>query len=152
MGFAKSIRAASVATDITARYTVWELTTDPAKPVVLIVRPATEPNNGFLNAVFKLPSMRRTGNEQMSIARMHATNVEAVEPYADHVIIGWENVVEDDGSTPHYTPAKGRELLAALIRPPPDGRPDLFVNLRLFCGNIENFREPVVEAAELGKA
>lgn len=151
MAFSRSFRAASVSADVTARYTLWELTTDPAKPVVLIVRPAAAPNNAFLNAVFKLPSMKRSGTEQMSIARMHATNVEAVEPYADHVIIGWENVVEDDGTEPAYTPAKGREFLTALIQPPPDGRPDLFVQLRMFCGNIESFRAPVVDAVDLGK-
>jgi hypothetical protein len=143
-----SFKAASVAVDVTARYPIWELSADPLRPLTLIVRPAAEPNTAFLNAIFKMPDR---GKRLLSVATMHATDAEAVEPYADHVIVGWENVVEDDGGRPEYTPAKGREFLAALNQPPPDGRPDLFRNLRIFCGNIENFRPAIVDGADLGK-
>jgi len=153
MGFSRRAKEASVATDITARYTLWALTTDHSKPVVLIVRPAAAPNAAFMNAAFKSlnTEVAGAGRKKLSEERLHATNVEAAELYAKYVIVGWENVRDDDGEYPEWSPGAAAEFLSALIQPPPNGRPDLFIALRNFCGDIENFRAPVVDAGELGK-
>jgi hypothetical protein len=150
MGF--SFKTVSVAADVTARYTLWSISEDPGNPIVLVVRPAAAPNVAFMNAAFKLASASRAsaGAAHLSAARLHAARTEVAELYAQHVIVGWDNVLEDGAPAP-CTPEVVLRFLAALIQPPPEGRPDVFDELRAFCGNLDNFRPPTVSGADLGK-
>jgi hypothetical protein len=152
MGFAKTARRASYAAEATARFTIWPYSTD-GRQCVLIVRPAAQPNDAYINAAFKLPSSSRPGAAQMSVSRIKETAAEYAPLFARHIIVGWEHVYEDEApdAVAPFTADKALEFLLALIKPPPDGRPDVFVDLRVFCGQVENFRAPIVDAVDLGK-
>lgn len=154
MGFSQLARSASFAVDVTARFVIWPYSTE-GRQCVLIVRPAGQPNDSYLNAVFKLPSSSRPNAlGQMSVAKMKETQAEYVPIYAKHIVVGWEHVYEDESpdKVAPFSADKALEFLTALTQSPPNGRPDVFLDLRVFCGNLENFRAPVVGAIELGKA
>jgi hypothetical protein len=109
----------------TARFTLSRVHVRHAEPVVLIVKPSGEANEGYAaalkNAVLK-------GKVD---AKAHASI------YAKHVIAGWEHVLDASGKPVPYTAAGGEELLHGLI----DAKRghDIVGGLMAFCADADHF-------------
>lgn len=125
-------------------YKLREITIDGRNPV-LYVRPATKDNKGYFNALLKAAASdakkARSNEDAVSDAR-----VEDRALYPEHVITGWDNVVDaSTGEAVPYSPEEGAAFLQAI----PDW---LFDELRIFTGNVRNFVEAgVVDTEQLAK-
>jgi hypothetical protein len=123
----------------TARYTLRQvhIRRNP-EPVVLVVKPATEANERYQNAVLKAPKAATSAEFMKQSASL----------FAKHVVTGWENVLGADGKPVAYTPEGGEELLHRLI----DAKraDDIVAGLFIFARTPDNFTEGVVDAGDLG--
>jgi hypothetical protein len=109
---------------------------DNPKPVVLRLKFCGR-GSAYLNAVQKLKPL----------ADERAANERASKLFALHGVDGWENV-QKDGQDLAYTPELGAEVFTKLIRARVDEKVALAIGEAM---NANNFREPLVEADELGK-
>jgi hypothetical protein len=107
-------------------------------PVVLILKHAGDGNHAFTNARAKTPPTSGRIPSYERIARL----------YAKHVIVGWENVVDDKGVPIAFTHELAEDMLIKLIHARRMGEIDLIAG---FAGDADNFCEPLVSAGELGK-
>lgn len=132
-----------VATADAVDFELFQLEGEP----VLKVRPATEANKPYFNAVLRRSSrtQRALTARNMNAGTVAANRREDRELYAAHIVCGWSRIVDSEGKDVPYTKEAARDFLAAL----PDW---IFDDLRVFCGNPSNFLEDgVAEAEETGK-
>lgn len=134
--------------DRTARFTLHaiKLLSEDAPAPVLIVRPASEANKGYFNALLK---HSRTYAAQVQAGAVTESAIaenrkQDVALYAAHVVIGWENVVGADGSPVSFSKEACADLLGAL----PNW---LFDDLRMFCGRPVNFLPESMNVEEKAK-
>jgi hypothetical protein len=147
MGF--SFRKFAARPDVTRSFELAAISEDQANPIVLVVRHAGDANPGYTSHTFKKVNRGQARGGQVTLELAQANLVDAADAYAQHVIVGWQNVVVEGKAVP-CTPDTVRDFLTALIHPT-EGRADVFMRLRAFCENPDNFREAIVDPAELGK-
>lgn len=127
--------------DKTARCTIYQIKGEP----VLVVRPATEANKPYFNAVLKRTrkNVRAVQAGAISQAMIAENRSEDRELFPKHVVVGWEGVSDSHGAAVPFSEEACAEFLEAL----PDW---LFDEVRNFAGNSANFTDGVVDAE--GKA
>lgn len=115
--------------DGSVRYPLVQIEGEP----FLLVRPATEANKPFFNAVMKRSktSIRRLRAGKFDAATLAAHREEDRELYPQHIITGWGKVVDDDGKLVEFSQEKCAEFITQL----PNW---IFDELREFCGNPSN--------------
>ena len=120
----------------TAEFVIFDLDMGLPEDPVLVVRPAGDVNRDYRNAVLKsLPQGRRRTklpSNDKADQMMHDIDMEL---YPKHVVVGWRNVREDDGTEPEFNEGNVRDLLTAL-----DGV-GVFAELRNFCSDVGNFMD-----------
>lgn len=151
MGF--SFKSASFQPDAEVEFILDSISEDQVNPITFRVKHAGHGNAAFRNAHTK--SMADLQNRYSSAvstpAYDNAVRAADVELLADHVIVGWKNVLED-GAPATFSNAKLKEFLYELIKEPPVGRPDVFDRLRGWVRNAENFRiAKTLSAEQVGK-
>ncbi len=112
-------------------YTLYPLRDEPK----LFIRPATERNKAYHNALLKRNAkLAARFRQRVKITReMLKENREHDKVlYAAHVIVGWEGIEADDGSHPTFTP----DLCRAFLNKLPGW---IFDDLRLFAVDPTNF-------------
>ena len=131
----------------TARYEMFQVNLGLEELPVLEVKPANESNKPYWNALFKKMATRRM--RQSALDAKMASTVRSHDKYLypKHVIIGWENVVDDERNVVEFSQKDCEDFLNAL--------PDWILDdLRGFCSDPTNFvsdQEDAVEAQEVGK-
>jgi hypothetical protein len=100
----------------------------------LVVRPATEVNKEYFNKILKkshrhLKNMKRRGIDPKVFEENRSTDREL---YPLHVIVGWEDVVDENDVPVEFSLEECKNLVAEM----PDW---MFDDLREFAGDIENF-------------
>jgi hypothetical protein len=151
MGF--SFKHASVPVEATREYDLGIATVIDAPNVVLVVKHAGEGNKPYWNALIKrvnAMTARGAGRGKLTPEQLDKGRAETAEIVAAHVVVGWKNAIED-GKPAACTPEAVLRLLSALLAPPPDGRPDLFDELRKYCEDAGNFSGPIADPVDLGK-
>lgn len=119
---------------------------DIDKPITLLLRHAGNGNPGYISATLKQRGSPGVGAMQM----IQEDREVDVGVFAEHVIVGWENVADDGAPCPFSAKSCAR-FLRELIMPPPDGRPDVFDRVRSFARNADNFRAALARPADVGK-
>jgi len=84
-------------TQITRRLELLEVSPDPKKPITLIVRGAGEGNRAWTSAVFRRPTEPQA--ERSSPWHDEAGRERIAEIFAESIIVGWENVFDDQAPT-----------------------------------------------------
>lgn len=133
----------------TAKYKFDTLPLDKAP--VLEVRYAGKGNPGYRSAELKQVNvlLQQGGVGKLNDAKLDAQSQQMAELFAQHVIVGWTDVFEDDGSIAAATPAKFLEFLQQLLA---GNFEDEFRNFVTFCRDAGNFRDaPAGAGVELGK-
>lgn len=125
---------------------------DKSKPAVLLVRHAGASNKAYENGKFRALNARRArGLLATATAEAEAERrLVYAKLFAQHVIIGWENVCEDEAPLEPavFSPAKCEEMLIALV----ENRPDIYDYLFAFAIDADNFRDqPLTDTETLGK-
>lgn len=123
---------------VTADYTLdgVHIPAENESPIVLVLEYAGK-GSAYWNALLK----------QKPLDDAEAATKRAATLFAKHAIAGWKNV-ERDGKPVPYTPELGTEVLVKLVRAKREGKVDAAVSYAL---NPDNFRAPIIKAADLGK-
>lgn len=142
-----SLRSMQVTKTSTAEYTMHDILVNGRHPT-LVVRYAGETNQGYFNA-----QLRRAGKARKALARgqisaaMIADNRrEDRELFPKYVIVGWRDVVGDDGKELPFSAEDCADFVDAL----PDW---VFDDVRGYASDPANFVDAVDadEAEEQGK-
>jgi hypothetical protein len=128
--------------DQTAEYIISEL--DP--PVKLTVRPASEANKKYFNAVIQLSKKRSGKKSSISLKSIEDDRKDDLPLFAKYIIVGWEDCVDANGNEVGFSTEECEEFLNHLPA-------YLFNQLRVFCSDITNFypEEEDVSDEELGE-
>ena len=107
----------------------------------LDVRPATQENKPFFNAVLlKNKQAQRKAKGRRAQAPTAQTLAEArtndIELFVEYIITGWRNVLDAKGKAVKFSKDVCKQFLEAIPG-------DMFDELRLFCLEIANFREEI---------
>ena len=126
----------------TKEFELHQISVNGVSPV-LVVKPSTESNKPFFNKVLqrmgKSARMLRSG--KITPAMSAENRKDDRELFPKHVIVGWSNVLDTDGTIVPYSQEECANFLNAL----PDW---IFDELRAFCNDPANFSETVdVEVA-----
>ena len=127
----------------TARHTFYEFGDEPW----VEVKPATERNKPFFNALLK---RQRRGRRilragALTVDMIKRTRADDRELYAKYIVTGWGNVVDVEGATVDLSPDNCLDFLNAI----PDESFDL---LRDFAGDAQSFVEDaVIDTEETAK-
>lgn len=115
----------------------------------LSVRPAHRVNTLFLNQMLKADrrDIREERGDDESVTKAHLESVRKKdsEVFANCIVTGWSDVIDEKGKPVKFTPKVCVEFLMAIPV-------DMFDELRLFCMNIENFRLGVTKMQEKEEA
>jgi hypothetical protein len=116
--------------DKTARCTIYQVKGEP----VLIVRPATEANKPYFNAVLRRTrrNVRAVQAGAVSAAMIAENRAEDRELFPKFVVSGWEGVRDGSGQDVPFS----EDACACFIEALPDW---LFDEVRGFAGNSANF-------------
>lgn len=102
----------------------------------LKVRPATEANRPYFNAVLRSSGkglLKRMRGGRLNAEALAESRAQDRKLFAEFVVRGWENVVDGDGVAVPFSRENVEGFLEALPA-------DLFDELRAFCSNPDNFR------------
>ena len=104
----------------------------------LMVRSSSESNKPYLNALLKSGrrALRKMRGGKMSAEVLAANRDQDRELFTKHIVVDWkaETVRNAAGKPVKFSP----EACAAFLQALPN---DLFDELRVFCGDVDNFRE-----------
>jgi len=152
MAFTKIGKDLAIPDGVTAVYVFHGLRLCEAGPPSLLVRHAGDGTRGFKNASWHAANALRArgGNNSITEAKTRARCIEEAKLIADHCVVSWDNVVEDDGKPAPCTPAKVHEFLTAIIES--DEGIGTYVAFRTWAQDADTFRPvPLGDATELGK-
>ena len=114
----------------------------------LLVRYAGDTNNGWRNAIAKFNAKTGLARKAVQGRSREADRLALerdIELYPEHIISGWEGIVDDDGQQVSFSREACREFLEALPQ-------WIFDDVRIFCSTATNFiagSEPTEE--EIGE-
>jgi hypothetical protein len=112
----------------TAEYVLNEL--DP--PVKLTVRPASEANKQYFNAVIRLSKKRSGKKTSISLKSIEEDRKDDLPLFAKYIIVDWSNCVDASGKEVEFSSEECEEFLTQLPS-------YLFNQIRVFCSDITNF-------------
>jgi hypothetical protein len=128
--------------DKTARFTIAQMASEP----VLIMKPGTEANKLYFNAILK-----RSRSSMAAIRRGTVTERQIAESrekdrqlFPKFVVVGWENVTDREGNQVPFTPDNCEQFLRAL----PDW---IFDDIRNFAADNANFFGEPIDIEETAK-
>lgn len=127
-GHLKSLEVQSTAT---ADYPIYDI----GESAVLKIAPATEANKPYYNAILR--TTKRTAQMQrakkgIDVALLKQNREEDRKLYPDHIIKGWDGVVDANGKQVKFSKEEAKDLVDAL----PDW---MFDQLRNFASDHCNF-------------
>ena len=114
---------------------------------VLKLCSATEGNKGYMNGLLRLTGntkgARRRKNKEIDANAMNEMREHDTALYPDHVIVGWDKVMDADSKPVKFSAKEAAELLEQL--------PDyIFDEIRAFANDPANF-VLVIDSGEKGK-
>lgn len=124
----------------TARMTLHALESEP----VLILAPATEENKPYFNGLLKrnARNLTRIQSRTITVSVTKENRDEDRRLYAEHVVRGWENVLDSQGNQVPFDKEVCLEFLTALPG-------YIFDDVRVFATNPRNFTDEVVDHEEV---
>ncbi len=144
------LNSLAIAPVTTRRYEL-PIELEPGKPWTLHLRHAGESNAAFWNAQLKIVNQTMnkgvTGKTRITPERIALVRTEWAQLAGQHVLVGWENVLED-GEPAACTPDAAQRFLAELLA----NAPDLFDAVRRFASDAEEFRGELADAVAVGKS
>ena len=139
------LKSLQVQSDAKATFTFFRIAGEPT----LEVRPATEANNEFFNAVLKqgkAAARRARGRRGQTPTKeaIEQARQEDIKLFVKYIVVDWEGVLDSKGESVPYSSEVCEQFLKAIPS-------DMFNELRNFCLDIDNFRleSEQMEADEL---
>jgi hypothetical protein len=139
------LRQHDVRADSTADYALVQISTGEKTPT-LVLRPATEVNRPYFNALLKRTSKRArllsAGNLNSSMLEENRAEDRAL--YPQYVVTGWRDVVDAGGEEVKFS----KEAAADFVQALPDW---VFDDVAAFARNPQNFAGGPVDAEDVAK-
>lgn len=144
--FARLREQNAVSADKGRTFVLYRINKD--NPPELDVRSATKANKAWWNA-----NQTATASDlTLTAAKRGTITVEAqlaidridMRLYAEHVVYGWRNVIDDEGTAVPFSPGVCAEFLAAIDS-------DSFEELREFCRHASNFTNQAIDQEAVAK-
>jgi len=132
-----------VAPEATARLPLYMIVEAGVPVPTLILRPATIHNTRFHNESMRRLERRQKGGERDAFERL-LRDVDR-ELFAQHVIVGWEDVTDAHGTPVAFASDVALEYFRAM----PDS---LFDQVRFFARDESNFRQVIDAASAAGNS
>lgn len=132
----KNVAKAHIGPETVARFDIPEIEGCPW----LEVRPAGESNKAYFNEALRQQAKdaRRVSRGVMSVEDTVRERAQAIEPYAKHILTGngggWISA-ETDAEVAMPLDLDSRIVLLKSLPP------DVFDRLRIFCNQLQNFRD-----------
>jgi len=129
------IKSANLTAEKTVEYTMHQITVNGKSPT-MIVKPASEINKGYFNALLKRSArlQRKVQAGRIDAATIAENRNEDRDLYPVHVIVGWKDVVGEDGQDVPFSSQDCADFLGAIDN-------FIFDDLRNFCGTPTNFAD-----------
>jgi hypothetical protein len=129
------IKEARLTLDRTANFTFHGITVNGKSPI-LVVRPASELNKGYFNALLRRSARmaRRVAAGKMDVAMISENREEDRGLYPKHVVIDWQDVLDEEGNEVKFSRDDCLEFINAIDN-------HVFDELRNFCASPESFAE-----------
>ena len=133
------LKANRVKADATAKYFLYQITVNGVSPT-LIVKPATELNKPYFNALLKRSSKtaRRAATGKIDPGVIAQNRKEDRQLYPLYVVVGWKDLIGDDGKEVAFSKEDCADFLAAIDD-------WIFDDLRNFCGAASTFADDDIE-------
>ncbi len=127
--------------DNTAEYTIFQIDGEPT----LILKPAVESNKPYFNSVLRKSRKKVKAAQAGSInSQMIKENrAEDRELFPKYVIVGWKNVVDNEGKESPFSEENCSDFINSL----PDW---LFDQIRTFASASENFVNDTIDTIDIG--
>jgi hypothetical protein len=139
------LKGLQVTPETTAEYRFSNILLANGKNPVFIVRPATESNKPYFNAV-----LRRSGKnaKALSAGQLDSEMIDEGrrddrELFPKYIVTGWRDVVDSSGELVPFS----KEECASFLQQLPD---EEFSDLKQYCGNVRNFVKPI-DVGDLAK-
>ena len=109
-----------------------------------IVVSASDVNKSYFSAFLKAtsPKMRQAQSSKITMNFVEEVRAINKDLYSKYVIVGWKNVIDDEGRESQFSPTQCREFLNYL----PD---QMFDELTSFCSTYTNFIDDFPAADEM---
>ncbi len=127
----KQFQKLDVTDDASAEYT---FVYDGGALGTLRVRPASDANPDFFNAVLKANKRKSRAASKPTRESIAMARREDIRLFSKYIVIGWSSVQDAKGKNVPFSEDNCIEFLTAIPK-------DMFNDLRLFCLDINNFRE-----------
>lgn len=126
----------------TATYTFYDLEGEPT----VSVRPATEENKDYHNALMRRQLSRsRKSARRITVDDLMRVRKDDIELYAQHIVKGWEGIVDAAGKAVAFSEATCKEFLTAIPT-------EILDDLRGFCADRHSFLDGAdADGEALGK-
>lgn len=122
----------------TSRLVLPEIVMPPStRPAVLILAPGEAAYNPAMKQAFMAMAGEAVVAEEVD-AKLHRAQVNSrsARVYGRTVIVGWENVRDDQGNEVAFTPDEGQDFLLSLL----ENAPDLAARVVLHAADMRNYR------------
>lgn len=151
MAFGNISEQLAVPRNATTEWTFFEFSLSAAGPPKLVCRHAGDGTPSFKRAQWHAANAERALRQSTTIseAKTKQKLYEEAKRLAEHCVISWQNVVEQDGSVPACTPDKVHEFLCAVIDA--DNGISIYAAFRNWISEDANFRPINADGADLGK-
>ncbi len=137
------LKSLHISKDATAKFPFEQIEGSPT----LHVRPATDANKDFFNAILKADKSeaRELAEGDITDERVEVVRAKDAAIFVEHIVDGWEGVLDDKGVAVPFTKEDCLDFLLAIPA-------DMFNHLRMFCMNANNFRNKNVMSPKELKA
>jgi hypothetical protein len=136
------LKELEVSSDETVDYCIYQIEGEP----MLSLLPASESNKSYFSALLRKSrsKVRAIKSAKLSPGMIKDNRDEDRELYSQHIIKGWDGVVDSDGKTVPFTTDNVEDFLNAL----PDW---IFEDIRNFASDIQNFISEPIETEVIAK-
>ncbi len=151
MAFSRITKALAIPSGATATYTFFGLHSDLDTAPTLTCRHAGDGTPSYKHARWRLFSARARQAGALTESKAAANMLENARLIADHCVVAWTGVIEDDGTVAPCSPEKVLEFLTAIIEA--DEGDAIYAVFQAWVQDADNFRPAVIgNAVDLGKA
>jgi len=125
----------------TVEYHMTNVTLSNGLSPIFLVSPATDANKPYISALLRQGAQTRR-QTKVTLKTVAQNRENDIELYANYVIKGWKNVVDENNVPVSYSPTECIDFINQLVE---NNQSWVFDDLRVFCSDMTNFVQDINE-------